>query len=119
AARENKSASSVAVAIGPTGDVFVTGNLSNGNESDFVTIKYAEVWPIILNVNSFTNGTLNAAFTNTPGATFTLMGTTRLSSDPGAWTVFGAVSEIAAGQFSFTNTSAATEPRVFYRVRSP
>jgi len=118
-ARENKFAWSVAVAIGPTGDVFVTGNLSNGNESDFVTIKYAEVWAIILNVNSFTNGTLNAAFTNTPGATFTLMGTTHLSSDPGAWTVFGAVSEIAPGQFSFTNTSAATEPRVFYRVRSP
>ncbi len=119
AARENRSASAVAVEVGPTGDVFVTGNLSNGNESDFVTIKYAEIWPITLNVNAFTNGTLNAAFTNTPGATFTLMGTTNLNSDAGAWTVFGAVPEIAPGQFSFTNAPSPTEPRVFYRVRSP
>ncbi len=118
-ARENKSASSVAVAVDPSGAVFVTGNLSDGVNSDFVTIKYAEVWPITFSVNSFTNGLLNVSFTNTPGTTFTIVGTTNLSSDAATWTVRGAVSEIAPGQFSFTNAPATTEPRVFYRVRSP
>ena len=119
AAREDKSASSMAVGVGPTGVVFVTGHLADGVNADFVTIKYAEVWPIALNVNLFTNGVLEASFTNTPGATFTLLGSTNLSSETGNWTVLGSVSETAPGQFSFTNAPAATDPRVFYRVRSP
>ena len=35
------------------------------------------------------------------------------------WTVLGGVTEIAPGQYQFTDSQAASDSKRFYRVRSP
>ena len=65
------------------------------------------------------NGTAQLAFTNTPGASFTVLAATSVSTPLSNWMVLGAPDEIAPGQFQFTDPQATNNPQRFYRLRSP
>ena len=66
-----------------------------------------------------TNGVFAATFTNTPGATFTVLTTTNTALPLCDWHVVGSVVEVAPGQFQFTDPQATNCPARYYRVRSP
>lgn len=68
------------------------------------------------NFTRATNGTVQFTFTNTPGLCLSVMSTTNLSQLSTNWTRLGDVSEISAGVYRFTNATAATLARCFYRV---
>jgi GH25 family lysozyme M1 (1,4-beta-N-acetylmuramidase) len=59
------------------------------------------------------------SFTNVPGTHFTLLSATNASLPLSTWTVVGAVTEVAPGQFQVTDGQATNFPRQYYRVRSP
>jgi hypothetical protein len=65
------------------------------------------------------NGSFLLSFTNTPGASFTVLATTNISLSLSNWSVLGAATESPAGQFQFTDAQSAAHPGRFYRVRSP
>ena len=66
-----------------------------------------------------TNGTFTAMFMNTPGATFTALGTTNLTLRLSDWEVVGSVVEVAPGQFQLTGPQISNSPCRFYRLRCP
>jgi hypothetical protein len=59
------------------------------------------------------------AFTNTSGATFSVLIATNLSQPSSNWTVLGQALELATGQFQFTDPQTTNAPQRFYRVSSP
>jgi hypothetical protein len=63
------------------------------------------------------NGSFQLNFTNTPGTTYTVLGTTNISLSTSNWTVLGTTIENLAGQFQFTDSQAGTNKLRFYRVR--
>jgi hypothetical protein len=65
------------------------------------------------------NGAFQFSFTNLPGLSFTVLGTTNLTLPLSNWTVLGAPVEGPAGQYQFTDTQATNSASQFYRVRSP
>jgi hypothetical protein len=65
------------------------------------------------------DGTFQFSFTNTPGVSFTVLGTEDLSQSVTNWTVVGAPIEVAPGQFQFIDTLAPNSSAKFYSVRSP
>lgn len=65
------------------------------------------------------NGTFQFSFTNTPGASFTVLNSTNVALPLNNWTTLGAPTEIAPGQFQFTDAQATNRARSFYRVISP
>jgi hypothetical protein len=70
--------------------------------------------PIVLPDRTFQFG-----FTNTPGAVFTALATTNLTSPSANWTTLGSATEISDGLFQFTDLQATNYPRRSYRIRSP
>jgi hypothetical protein len=64
-------------------------------------------------------GAFQFAFTNTPGAVFTVLATTNPVLPLSNWTVLGGVTEVSPGHFQFADPQATNSPRRFYRVRSP
>jgi PQQ-like domain/Bacterial Ig domain len=65
------------------------------------------------------NGSFRFSFTNTPGATFTVWGSTNVALALSNWTKLSYVTNISAGQYQFTDTNAPATPHRFYRVSSP
>ena len=68
------------------------------------------------------NGSFQLAFTNAPGYTFTILGTTNLFQNMTNWTVLGQVTDAppGSGSYQFTDTGSKTnQPRRFYRVSWP
>ncbi len=65
-----------------------------------------------------TNGAFQLSFTNVSGAAFTVLSSTNLFLAATNWTVLGSATEIAPGQFRFTDPQATNDPLRFYRVRS-
>ena len=65
------------------------------------------------------NGVFQFAFTNTPGASFTVLSTTNLSLPLSDWTVAGPATNTAPEVFQFTSPPATNEAQLFYTVRSP
>jgi hypothetical protein len=65
------------------------------------------------------NGTFQCTFTNTPGTTFTMLGSTNLALPLTNWYAVGSVTEISSGIYQFTDQQATNRPRCFYRVRTP
>jgi hypothetical protein len=65
------------------------------------------------------DGSVQLAFANSSGASFSVLGTTNVALHPSNWTVLGVAMEVSPGQFQFTDTQATNNPRQFYRVRSP
>jgi hypothetical protein len=64
-------------------------------------------------------GAIEIGFTNTPGAVFTAVATTNLALPFSQWTALGSATEIADGQFQFTDAQATNYPQRFYGVQSP
>jgi len=57
--------------------------------------------------------------TNTPGVTFTVLGTTDLTLPLSNWDVLGQMTEIAPGQFQWTDQDYANYDFRFYCLQSP
>jgi hypothetical protein len=113
-----------AIAVDTSGTLFATGTSSDGtNYQDITyystTIKYVDVWPVILNQSRFTDHVFSFSFTNTPGASFTPLSATNLGLPANEWTSSGGITEIVPGQFKFTNSPATSSPQRFYRISSP
>jgi sugar lactone lactonase YvrE len=75
--------------------------------------------PALTGAQMLGNGILQFAFTNTPGASFTVVSTANLSLPFTNWTAVGASTEISPGQFQFTSQPTTNDPQRFYGVRSP
>jgi hypothetical protein len=71
------------------------------------------------NAGVATNGNFQFGFTNTPGLSFTVFGTTNVSQSFTNWTRLGTATEVSAGSFQFTDPQATNGSERFYRVRSP
>jgi DNA-binding beta-propeller fold protein YncE len=65
------------------------------------------------------SGGFQLSFTGTPGASFTVLSSTNLSVPLNNWTVVGAATSVAPGQFQFTSPPATNNSQCFYVVRSP
>jgi len=67
------------------------------------------------------NGAFQFAFTNTPGSTFTVLGSTNAALPMAGWYVLGTITENppGSGSYLFTDMQATNLPCCFYRVRSP
>jgi hypothetical protein len=80
--------------------------------------------PVATNINLTTasvlpGGSFQFAFTNIPGASFTVLTTTNLALPLASWTVLGAVTEVTPGKFQFSDPQATNNPQRYYRVKSP
>jgi uncharacterized repeat protein (TIGR03803 family) len=100
-------------ALSPAGEA-VGGDmvLTNLNTSSLPTA-------ITLTHTKLLNGVLQGFFTNTPGASFTVVFSTNLNLSLSDWSVLGPVTEVSPGQFQFTDPQAANGGKRFYCVRSP
>ena len=65
------------------------------------------------------DGVLELRFTNTPAASFVVLGATNLSLPLSNWTTLGPVTEVSSGQFRFRDAEATNHPQRFYRIRLP
>lgn len=76
--------------------------------------------PIVLaNAVRQVNGAFQFSFTNTPGASCTVLASTDPALPTANWSVLGVATEISPGQYQFTDLQATNNPQCFYRVRSP
>jgi len=76
--------------------------------------------PTLLGATLLANGLFQFAFSNaSPGAGFTVLSATYLSTPLTNWTVLGTATNSAPGWFQFTTPAPTTDPQRFYRVRSP
>jgi hypothetical protein len=73
----------------------------------------------LINGVNLSNGVFQFAFTNTPGASFNVFGTTDLSQPFSNWIGAGSVTEISSGHYQFNDAGTTNYPQYFYRVRSP
>lgn len=84
-----------------------------------VKVQPAQIDPFALaGVQKPGGSTFQFAFTNIPGATFTVLAATNLTSPASNWTALGAVTENPPGQFQFTDPLATGYQTRFYRVIS-
>lgn len=67
------------------------------------------------------DGSSSLAFTNVPGGSFTLFSSTNVTLPFNTWSNLGSVVElpVGSGHFQFTIPATNSQPRQFYRVRSP
>ncbi len=61
---------------------------------------------------------MQLALTNVPGAAFTVFGSSNLLPPSANWTVLGSMTEIASGQYQFTDPQPATNSAFYYRIQS-
>jgi hypothetical protein len=73
----------------------------------------------VFNSTMLSGGAFQFTFGNTPGVSFTALGTTNLALPMSNWTVLGGVTEVSPGQFEFTDLQVPSNPQRFYRVTSP
>jgi len=64
-------------------------------------------------------GVLRFSFSNSQSTCFTVLSSTNLTMPLASWTVLGAPSNIAPGQFEFTSQPMANAAQRFYILRSP
>jgi len=108
-----------------TGGVLITGGFSSPTSHYLSSVELyypdaAVPGTIILqSVAMLPNGPFQFAFTNTPGATFTVSATTNLSLALSNWIILNGVVEISSGQFRFNDWQATNGGQRFYIVHSP
>jgi hypothetical protein len=66
-----------------------------------------------------TNGACQFCFTNNVGALFGVLASTNPALPLSNWTALGGVTEVAPGQFQFTDPQATSTVCRFYRLRAP
>jgi hypothetical protein len=72
----------------------------------------------ITSVSLLPNGRFSLNFTGTPGYTHTVLGSTNIATPLVDWTVLGPATQVAPGQFQFTDSASATLPQRFYQIRT-
>jgi hypothetical protein len=82
-------------------------------------IEFTGVLPVLQNPRIIADGSFQFSFTNYPSASFEVLTTTNLALPLTDWTSLGNVPQAPPGLFQFTDPQAASNPRRFYRVRSP
>ncbi len=75
--------------------------------------------PALTGAQILSNGVLQFGFTNTAGASFTVLSSTNLALPMSDWTVVGPATNTAPGQFQFISQPTTNDARRFYSVRSP
>jgi sugar lactone lactonase YvrE len=75
--------------------------------------------PTLTGAQMLGNGVVQFVFSNTPGASFTVLSTTNLSLPLSNWTVAGTASNTAPDVFQFTSPPTTNDAQRFYSVRSP
>ena len=75
--------------------------------------------PVLTGLTKLPNGSFQFNFTNTPGASLTVWGSTNVALPFAQWSNLGAPVESPAGTFQFTDPQAAINAQRFYRVTSP
>jgi hypothetical protein len=73
----------------------------------------------LLTLRGPTGSAFGFAFASTPGATFTVLGTTNLALPLTNWSLLGPVTETPPGQFQFIDPASTDLPRRFYKLRWP
>jgi hypothetical protein len=73
---------------------------------------------VISGATKLPDGSFQLAFTNAPGASFTVLTTTNFALPVDEWTSAGAAVETSPGHYQFTDATP-NSPQGFYRVRSP
>ncbi len=102
----------------PNLKVLVAGG--SDNSSEVYTYTSPTPTPIYLtDFQKFPAGAFQFWFTNAPGASFSVLATTNLSSPPMEWADLGGATEVLPGQFRFTDLQATNNPQRFYHVRFP
>jgi hypothetical protein len=88
-----------------------------GLEASFTTLA---VVPTSLGSLVFTNGSgFGFTFTNAPGASFTVIGSSDLALPPASWIVLGPATEVSPGLYQFTDPGSVTNAARYYQVLSP
>jgi hypothetical protein len=72
---------------------------------------------VLKNAAVLPGGTFRFGFTNIPGLSFTVRGTTNLALPFTNWKLLGNATEISPGQFQFT--TGPVDSQQFYRVTTP
>jgi hypothetical protein len=91
-----------------------------GGATNTLVISGSSPAPIVLTGAAIqVSGAFQLSFSNTPGATFSVLATTNLALSLTGWTVLGGVTEAPPGHFQFSDPQATNGPHRFYRVRSP
>ena len=62
--------------------------------------------------------TMQFSFTNNPNGSFTVLAATNVSLPLSNWTALGTATNLSNGVYQFIDPNA-TNPAIFYRVRSP
>jgi hypothetical protein len=86
-----------------------------GSDMSFTTL--AVTAPQLTSVTNG-NGAFGFAFANTPGASFTVWGSTNLAKPFSQWANLGPASVVSPGQYRFVDAHA-TNGQLFYRVTAP
>jgi hypothetical protein len=92
------------------------GGTASGGDLTFTTPPAA---PVLTSVQLLANGIIQFAFTNTPGASFTVLSSTNLTLPLANWTVAGVATNIGSGQFQFTSQPTTNNSQRFFVVRAP
>ena len=98
-----------AIALGPNGEVYVTGfsNPTNGLY-EITTIKYVQTSPI----EKKSDGAILLSFCGTPGSNYTIQACATLTN----WTNIGSATANPSGLYTFQDTNAPSHPQRFYRA---
>ena len=91
--------------------------IANDNKVYAFTLPVAPIF--LSNLSIGTNGAFQFSFTNTPGMSFTVLSSTNVAASLTNWTVLSAASEVAPGQFQFSDPETTNLTERFYRVRTP
>jgi hypothetical protein len=107
-----------------TGSYSVVGTVNDpnyqGSATNTLVIAPPAPAPITLGGSTIlANGTFQLSFTNTPGASFSVLGSADPTVPVADWTVLGNATEVSPGQFQFIDLEATNEALQFYMISSP
>jgi hypothetical protein len=109
---------SVSLAVGSHALTAVASD-NLGATTTTLTVTITGLTPILISgATNLPDGAFQFAFTNTPGASFSVLTSTNLALPVEEWTSAGAALETSPGSYQFTDETRST-PQRFYRVRSP
>jgi hypothetical protein len=91
---------------------------ADGTITELFDLISAPVTPVLLSATSTPHGAFQLAFTNTPGAGFTVQTSPSASASPETWVTIGSPLELTPGHYQFIDPVAAKSGQRFYRVRS-
>jgi hypothetical protein len=109
---------SVSLAVGSHVLTAVASDNLGATTASLVTVTGAPVTAIVISGAKLPNGAFQLAFTNTPGASFTVLTSTNIAVPLDEWTSSGAALETSPGTYQFTDETT-NSPQRFYRIRSP